>query len=62
MEMNMRGNKSVVQVARGVGKRLAVLALGAFMLGIIIQEGGTGGHAAAASQDFPPGPTIVVVG
>jgi hypothetical protein len=73
MEMNMRRNKSVVQVARGLGKRLAVLALGAFMLGIIVHDGMPVKDAAAASQDYPPGPyatsqdyppgpTIVVVG
>jgi hypothetical protein len=56
MDMGKRANKSVGQVVRGVGKRLAVLSLGAFMLGIMIHGGMSGADAAAASQDYPPGP------
>jgi hypothetical protein len=56
MDMGKRANKSVGQVVRGVGKRLAVLTLGAFMLGIMIHGGMQVADAAAANQDFPPGP------
>jgi hypothetical protein len=58
MEMETLRTKSIGSITRIVGKRIAVLALCAFMLGIIIHEGVPGQDAAAATQDYPPGPTI----
>jgi hypothetical protein len=43
-------------LTRVIGKRIAVLALSAFMLGVIINNGVPVREAAAASQDYPPGP------
>jgi hypothetical protein len=56
MEMDMRRTKSISGVTRKVGNRIAVLALSAFMLGVVINGGVPVADAAAASQDFPPGP------
>ena len=58
MEMDMRRTKSIGGVTRKVGKRIAVLALSAFMLGVVINSGVPVADAAAASQDFPPGPYV----
>jgi hypothetical protein len=62
MEMDMRRTKSIVGVTRKVEKRIAVLALSAFMLGVVINSGVPAADAAAAGQDFPPGPYVTSQG